>query len=75
MSYLCTVREAGAAAWEAAEGSARSAGADGTDDNRVPWPGEVGIARGRDKELWPPLVFVMSPNWMEEGFVGGFSVS
>ena len=75
VSYLRTVGEAGAAAWEAVVGSVGSVGPGGTDDNCVPWPGEEGLARGQDKELWPPLIFAMSPNWMEEGFVRGFGVS
>ena len=67
--------ESRAAAWEAAAGSVGSVGLGSTDDNYVPWPGDEGLARGRDKDLWPPLVFAMSRNWMEERFVGGFGVS
>ena len=70
MSYLCIIGEVGAAAWEAAAGSVGSIGANDINDNRVPWLGEEGLARGWDEELWPPFVFSMSPNWMEEGFVG-----
>ena len=72
MSYLRTVGEVGAAAvaWEVTAGSARLARVDGTDGNHVPWLREEGLARGQDEELWPPLVFAMSPNWMEEGFAG-----
>ena len=66
MSYMRTVGEARAAALEAAASSARSVGAGGTDDNRVPWQGDEGLARGRDEELWPPLVFSMGG--MCEGF-------
>ena len=69
MSYLRNVGEAGAAAWEAVAGSAGSAGVGGTDSNRMPWPGKEGLARGRDEELWPPLVFSMSG--MCEGFRRG----
>ena len=68
MSYLRTVGKTWAAAWEAAAGSGRSAGANCTDGSRVPWPGEEGLAWDWDEELWPPLVFSMSPNLMEEGF-------
>ena len=60
VSYLRTVGEVGAVAWEAAAGSAGSVGVDGTDGNRVPWPWEEGLSRGRDEELWPPLVFPMT---------------
>ena len=55
VSYLRTVGEAGAAA-----GSAGSIGADDIEDNHVPWLREEGLARGRDEELWPPLVFSMT---------------
>ena len=67
MSYLHTVGEAGAA------GSAGLAGVGGIDGNRVPWPGEEGLTRGQDKELWPSLVFTMSG--MCEGFRRGGSFS
>ena len=46
VSYLRTVGEVGAAAWEAVAGSVGLAGADDTDGIRVPWPGEEGLARG-----------------------------
>ena len=72
MSYMHTVGEARAAALEVAASSARSAGAGGTDDNRVP-PGDEGLVRGRDEELWPPLVFAMGG--MCEGFKRGVRFS
>ena len=68
MSYFHTVGEVGAAAWEITASSTGSAGAGGIDGNRVPWLREEGLAQARDEELWPPLIFAMRPNWMEEGF-------
>ena len=55
-----TVGEVGATAWEAATGFVGLVGASGTNGSRVPWSGEEALARGRDKELWPPLVFAMT---------------
>ena len=69
MSYLCNVGKAGATAWEVAVGSARSVGADGTGDSRVPWAGEEGLTRCWDDELWTPRVFAMIG--MDEGFRRG----
>ena len=37
----------------------------------MPWPGEEGLARGRDEELWPPPVFAMTAVCMDEGFRRG----
>ena len=68
MSYLHTVGEVGAAAWEAAAGSVGSAGANNTNGNCVPWPGEEGLARGRDEGLWPPLVFSMTTDRTRLGY-------
>ena len=69
VSYLCTVGEVGAAAGETIVGSAGLAGAGDTNDNRVAWRGEEGLARGLDEEPWLPLVFAMSG--MCEGFRRG----
>ena len=66
MSYLHTVGEAGAAAWEVATSSTGLEGAEGTGGSRVPWAGEEGLSRCWDDELWPPRVFTMIG--MDEGF-------
>ena len=50
VSYLHTVKEAGAVAWEIAAGSAGSVGAN---SSRVPWLSEEALARCWDEELWP----------------------
>ena len=46
MSYMRTVEEARAVAWEAVAGSVGAAGADGTGGSQVPRSGEKGLARG-----------------------------
>ena len=51
MSYWRTVGEVGTAAWEAVASFAGSVGVGGIDGNRVPWPREEGLTRGRDEEL------------------------
>ena len=53
------VGETGATTWEIAVGFVGSVGVGSTNSSRVPWLGEEGLARGRDKELWPPWVFSM----------------
>ena len=55
-----TMGEAGVVVWEAAIGSLELEGVGSTDNNRVPWPREEGLARDQDQELWPPLVFAMT---------------
>ena len=50
VSYLHTVEEAGAVAWEIAAGSTGSVGAN---SSRVPWLSEEALVRCWDEELWP----------------------
>ena len=67
MSYLRTVGEVGAEAWEAVAGSAGSARADSTNDNCVPCLGEKGLARGFGVSQGRAHVFSL----MEDGDVNG----
>ena len=71
ISYLRTVGEGRAAAWDISVGSIRSVEASGTSDNNVPWPGKGALARCPEDELWPPRVFAIAAAWMDEGFRGG----
>ena len=71
VSYMRIVGEARVVAWEMSTGSAGSVEVDGTGASPMPWPGEGGLARCREDELWPPRVFAYSATWMEEGFKRG----
>ena len=37
----------------------------------MPWPGEGGLARCWEYEMWPPRVFSTVVAWMDEGFRKG----
>ena len=48
-------------------GSAGSVEAGGTGGSLMTWPGEGGLARCQEDELWPPRVFSITAAWMDEG--------
>ena len=74
VSYLRSVGEVGATAWEMPVGSAGAVEVDDTNGSPVPWPGKEGLARCLEDELWPPRVFSIVAAWvglMRKGGGGG----